>query len=112
MDHFKCSREIIALIEKKNVPNRCRQITDFIQYVHSWNQEGIIIINYISLLQHLLYKNIVNLKECMAAIVLLFTENSQLQTSQIADMPWIADKMFSSKCNNLLNYLPIVDTSQ
>ena len=64
--------------EKINGPSSCRQITDFIQYIHSWNQEGIIIINYdISLLQHLLYKNIVNLKECVAAIVLLYSENSQ-----------------------------------
>ena len=43
-----------------------------IQYIHSWNQGGIIIINYdISLLQLLLCKSIVNLKECVAAIVLL-----------------------------------------
>ena len=61
-----------TIIEKINGSNRCRQIVDFIQYVHYWNQGGIIIINYdISSLQLLLYKNIVNLKECMAAIVLL-----------------------------------------
>ena len=32
--------------------NKYRQITDFIQYLHSWNQGSIIIINYdIPLLQ-------------------------------------------------------------
>ena len=40
-----------TIIEKINGSNRRRQITDFIQYIHS--------------------KNIVNLKECVAAIVLL-----------------------------------------
>ena len=45
--------------------NTRRQVTDFIQ-------GGIIIINYdISLLQLLLYKNIVNLGECVAAIVII-----------------------------------------
>ena len=45
---------------------------EFIQYIHSWNQGGIIIINYdISSLQLLLCKNILNLKECVAEIVLL-----------------------------------------
>ena len=40
-----------------------RQKTNLIQYIHSWNQGGIIIINYdISLLQLSLCKNIVNLK--------------------------------------------------
>ena len=58
--------------EKMNGCNRCYQITDFIQYIHSWNQGGIIISNYgISLLQLLFCKNIVNLKECVAVIVLL-----------------------------------------
>ena len=61
-----------TIMEKINSSNRWRQITDFIQCIHSWNQGGIIIINYgISLLQLLLCKNIVNLKECVAAIVLL-----------------------------------------
>ena len=45
---------------------------EFIQYIHSWNQGGIIIINYdISLQQLLLCKNKVNLRECVAVIVLL-----------------------------------------
>ena len=61
-----------TIIEKINGSNRCRQITDFIQYIHSWNQGGVIIINYdISLLQLSLCKNIIDLKECVAAIVLL-----------------------------------------
>ena len=61
-----------TIIEKINGSDRCRQITDFIQYIHSWNQRVIIIINYdISLLQLLLFKNIVILKECVTAIVLL-----------------------------------------
>ena len=48
-------------------------ITDFIQYIHSWNQGGIIISNYdISLLlQYLFFKKIMNLKERVAAIVIL-----------------------------------------
>ena len=29
------------------------------------------------------------------------SETSQQQTSQTADIPWIADKMFSPKCDNL-----------
>ena len=41
-----------TIIQKINGSNRCRQITDFIQYIHSWKQGGIIVINYdISLLQ-------------------------------------------------------------
>ena len=49
-----------------------RQITDFIQYIYSWNQWGIIISNYyISLLQLLFCKDIVNLKECVATIFIL-----------------------------------------
>ena len=62
-----------TIIEKINGCNRYRQITDFIQYVHSWNQGGIIIINYdISSLQLLLCKNTVNLRECVTVIVLLW----------------------------------------
>ena len=50
--------------------NRCRQIRDFIQYRHFWNQWDVIIIDYdISLQQLLLCKNIVNSKECEAEIV-------------------------------------------
>ena len=61
-----------TIIEEMNGSDRCHQITDLIQYIHSWNQEGIIIINYdISLLQLLLCKSIVDLKECVAAIDLL-----------------------------------------
>ena len=61
-----------TIIEEMNGSDRCHQITGLIQYIHSWNQEGIIIINYdISLLQLLLCKSIVNLKECVAAIDLL-----------------------------------------
>ena len=45
------------------------KITDYIQYMYSWNQAGIIISKYdISLLQLLFFKNIVNLKEYVAAI--------------------------------------------
>ena len=45
------------------------KITDYIQYIYSWNQAGIIISKYdISLLQLLFFKNIVNLKEYVAAI--------------------------------------------
>ena len=50
--------------------NRCRQIRNFIQYRHFWNQWDVIIIDYdISLQQLLLCKNIVNSKECEAEIV-------------------------------------------
>ena len=35
-----------TFIEKINGSNRCHQITDFIQYIHSWNQRGIMIINH------------------------------------------------------------------
>ena len=59
-----------TITEKINGGNRCLQITDFIQYIHSSNQGGIIIINYISFLQLFLCKKIANLKECVAAIVL------------------------------------------
>ena len=45
------------------------KITDYIKYIYSWNQAGIIISKYdISLLQLLFFKNIVNLKEYVAAI--------------------------------------------
>ena len=37
-----------TIIEKTNGSNRYRQIADFVQYTHSWNQGGIIIINYVS----------------------------------------------------------------
>ena len=61
-----------TIIWKINGSNRCHQITDFIQYIHYWNQGVIIIINYdISFLQLLLCKNIVNLKEWVAAVGLL-----------------------------------------
>ena len=62
-----------TIIEKTDGCNRCRQITDFIQYIHSWNQGGIIINNYdISMLQLLFCKNIVHLKECMAKIFFVY----------------------------------------
>ena len=43
---------------------------------------------------------------------LKYSETSQLRTSQIAGMPWIADKMFSPKYESMSSYLPIADTSQ
>ena len=44
------------------------KITDYIKYIYSWNQAGIIISKYdISLLQLFFFKNIVNLKEYVAA---------------------------------------------
>ena len=50
--------------------NWCRHATDFFQYIHAWNQGGIIISIYdISLLQFLTCKNTINLKECVAEIV-------------------------------------------
>ena len=43
------------------------KITDYIKYIYSWNQAGIIISKYdISLLQLFFFKNIVNLKEYVA----------------------------------------------
>ena len=55
-----------ATIKKINSCNWCRQITDFFKYIHSWNQEGIIISNYdISSRQHLLCENTVNLKKIL-----------------------------------------------
>ena len=77
MDYFKCSRETTA-IRKMDGFNLYRQITDFFQYRHAWNQVGIIISNYdISLLQFLFCQNTVNLKECVSSIcsfILLFIE--------------------------------------
>ena len=32
-----------TIIEKINGSNRCGQITEFIQYIHTWNEGGIII---------------------------------------------------------------------
>ena len=59
-----------TITQKMHGFNRCRQIADFIQYIHSWNQGGIIISKYdISLLQLLYCEDTVSLKECMAAIV-------------------------------------------
>ena len=47
-----------TIIEKIKGFNTCCQKTDLMQYIHSWNQGVIIIINYgISLLQLLLCKN-------------------------------------------------------
>ena len=61
-----------TFIEKTDGCNRSGQTADFIQYKHSWDQQGIITSNYdISLLQLLFCKSIVNLKEWVAAIVLL-----------------------------------------
>ena len=52
--------------------NWCRHVTDFFQYIHAWNQGGIIISIYdISLLQFLTCKNTINLKECVAEIAFL-----------------------------------------
>ena len=62
-----------------------KTITDFFQYIHAGNQGGTISLwlssylsyNYdISLLQFLFCKDIVNLKECVAAFVLLFCYSS------------------------------------
>ena len=48
-------------IEKMDRCDWCRQITDFFQYRHDWNEGSIIISNYYtSLLQLLFYKNTVN----------------------------------------------------
>ena len=73
MDRFKVLPwNYDTAIEKMDDCNRYHPITDFIQYIHSWNQGGIIISNYdISLLQYLFFKKIMNLKERVAAIVIL-----------------------------------------
>ena len=65
--------------------NWCRLITDFFQYMHAWDQGGIIISSYdMCLLQFLFYKNTVNLKECVTAfaVILLFIE--WMATTRIA----------------------------
>ena len=60
-------------VEKMNGCSKCSQIINFIQYIHSWNQGGIMINDYdISLLQLFFRKDMVNLKECVAAVVLLY----------------------------------------
>ena len=60
-------------IEKADDCNWCRQITDFFQYIYSRNPGCIIISNYtIFLLQFLFCKNTANMKECLAALTLLF----------------------------------------
>ena len=73
-----------TIIEKINGSNRCRQITDFIQYIHFWNQGGITIINYdISLVPLLLCKSIVNF-----AWLQLFFDNRKLLIHQMGGCNW------------------------
>ena len=53
-----------TVIEKMDDRKWCRHITGFFQYMHAWNQGGIIISTYdFSLLQFLFWKNTVNSKE-------------------------------------------------
>ena len=74
MDRFNCSREKNGTtIVKMDGCNRCRQITDFIQYIHSWNQGGIIISNYdISWQQFLFCKDsrFERMRRCSCSIVI------------------------------------------
>ena len=61
-----------ATLEKMDGCNRCCQITDFFEYVHAWNQGGIVISNHDnSLLQFMFCNNTVNFIKCVAAITLL-----------------------------------------
>ena len=94
-------------IEKMDSCNRCRQITDFIQHIHSWNQGGIIISNYdISLLQLLFCKNTVNLKECLAVIALLFfhSSNGWLQLELQINLIPLKNWMTASDCFKEIQY--------
>ena len=59
-----------SIIEKMDGWKWCRHITNFFQYMHTWNEGGIIISFSISILQFLFCKNTVNLKEWVAAITL------------------------------------------
>ena len=53
-----------SIIEKMDGWKWCRHITDWFEYTHTWNQEGIIISIYDIFLIHFLFcKNTVNLKE-------------------------------------------------
>ena len=73
-----------TIVEKIDGCNRSRQITDFIQYKHSWNQAGIIVSNCdISLLQLLFCKSIVNLKEWVAAIVFLLLKKDHSSNGRL-----------------------------
>ena len=60
-----------ATIEKMDSCDWCHKITDFFQYVHSWNQGDIIISSYNISCYNCCCAETINLKECMAAIVLL-----------------------------------------
>ena len=51
-----------TIMEKMAGWEWCCHETNFFQYMHAWNQGGIIIIFIISLLQFLFWKNTVNLK--------------------------------------------------
>ena len=65
-------RNDVTIIEKMDAWKWCRHITDYFQHMHAWNQGGIIISIYdIFMLQFLFSKNLVNLKEWVAAITLL-----------------------------------------
>ena len=88
-----------TIIEKMDDCNRCRQLTDFIQYIHSWNQGGIIISNYdISLLQLLFCKGTVNSKECVAAIVFFYNRKRVIHRISSCDRNWKLTKYLSNTC--------------
>ena len=59
------------IMEKMDGWEWCCHKTNFFEYIHVWNQGGIIIIFIISLLQFLFWKNTVYLKESVTAITLL-----------------------------------------
>ena len=78
-----------TIIEKMDEWKWCHHETNFFQYMHAWNQDGVIIIVRISSLQFLLSKNTVNLKEWVAAITLLLQKKGNSSNGWLQLHFWI-----------------------
>ena len=75
---------------------------NFIQCIHSWNKGGSIISNYdISLLQPLSCKKKANLKECVAAFVLLQLKTGHSSNGRLKLELWINSIPFKYLSNTL-----------
>ena len=100
-----------TIIEKTDGWIWCRHETAFFQYMHAWNQGGIIIIVSISLLQVLFFKNTVNLKEWVNSITLLKQRKSNSSNGWLQMDLWINSipmkKTDDGKCLFKRNTVPL-----
>ena len=58
--------------EKTDGCNWRRQITDFFQYIHHWNQESIIVNNYNNIKNYNKHSKFERMRGCICSFILLF----------------------------------------